>query len=67
MTAVSAFIERTMASRQFSDDELKCIFDEIKRDYSNDFILMFLQMHIETMERCVQLETRVKALEARKR
>ena len=67
MTAVSAFIERTMVSRQFSDDELKCIFDEIKRDYSNDFILMFLQMHIETMERCVQLETRVKALEARKR
>jgi hypothetical protein len=30
-------------------------------------VLMFLAMHLETMERCAQLESRCKQLEARKR
>ena len=67
MTAVSAFLERTQASKQFSDDELKRCFDGLKKDYNNDFIIMFLALHFETMERCVRLESRVKELEARKR
>ena len=67
MTAVSAFLERTEASRQFTHDELKSIFDGLKQDYGNDFVLMFLAMFLEVSERCVQLETRVKALEARRK
>ena len=55
MTAVSAFIERTVASKQFSDDELKDIFDGLKKDYNDDFVLMFLALHMETMERCARL------------
>jgi hypothetical protein len=64
---VSAFLERTIASRQFSGEELKRTFDALKQDYGNDFVLMFLAMHLETMESCAQLESRVKQLEARKR
>jgi hypothetical protein len=64
---ITAVVERTMASKQFSDEELKRVFDGLKQDYGNDFVLMFLATHLETMERCAQLESRVKELEARKR
>lgn len=60
-------LERTRASRQFSDDELKRVFDALKKDYNNDFILMFLSLFLEVAERCTQLESKLKELEARKR
>lgn len=67
MTTVSAFLERTVASKQFSDDELKRTFDALRLEYGNDFGLMVVAMFLETSERCVQLESRVAQLEARKR
>jgi hypothetical protein len=59
--------ERTYASKQFTNEELMTMFHGLKADYGNDFALMFLAMHLETMERCALLETRVAALEGKKR
>jgi hypothetical protein len=67
MTASSAFVERTIASRQFSHEELRAMFDGMRKDFNNDFPQAFIAMHLETMERCAQLESRVKALEARRK
>jgi hypothetical protein len=61
MTAV------TQASKQFSYEELRTMFDDMRKEFHNEFPLMFLAMHLETMERVSQLESRCKALEARRK
>ena len=67
MTAVSAFVERTVASKQFNDTELKSMFKSCRQQYGADFGLMVVAMFLEVSERCAQLESRCKQLEARKR
>lgn len=59
--------EPTIASKQFSHEELKQMFDGVKQDYNNDFVLMFMAMHLETMERCAQLEMKIAKLELKKK
>jgi hypothetical protein len=64
---VNAFLERTTAIRQFTDEELKRTFDSLKQEYNNDFALMLFALHVEMEGRCAQLETRVAKLENKKR
>lgn len=64
---VSAFLERTVASKQFTTEELRTMFDGMRRDFNNDFPLAFIAMFLEVSERCVQLESRVAQLEARRK
>ena len=67
MTAVSTFVERTVASKQFSHEELRTMFDGLRKDFNNDFPLAFIALFLEVSERCAQLETRCKDLEARRK
>jgi hypothetical protein len=63
---ITAILERSEASQQFSDAELKQAFEATRRHFGGlDFALTLFALHLEACDRIAELELRLGALEER--
>ena len=61
----TAYLERSQASKQFSNAELSKAFEGCKQHFGLDFVLTLFALHMETCDRIAELEMRLGALEER--
>jgi hypothetical protein len=61
---ITAILERSEASQQFSDAELLKAFEATRKHFGGlDFTLTLFALHLEICDRVAELETRLGAVE----